>query len=339
MVDSVKTAKEKARYYMKKGIPCYVEGPPGIGKSEMWEQISKEEKIGFIDTRLAQMDPVDLRGLPRVIKEEGAEGVINYLTRWARPEELPDVERDGPRGIWLLDELGDCGKAMQTAAYQPVLNHRVGPHKISKGWYIAAAGNNQKHRAGAQPMSSALANRFAHLEIEADWDCFREYGNKVGLNPLIIGFTKFRPNLLHSMEGASLKAFPTPRSWFKASLVCDAPSNIRVGLIAGCVGEGAAGEFEAFLRTIDLPDFEEIVANPKKVRIPEQPSHKYALASMLAQHVERGNFAQVMQYIQRPEFGKDFEICTVLDAAKRDGTLTECKAFTDFANRNVNLTI
>ena len=208
MVDSVKSAKEKARYYMKKGIPTYVEGPPGVGKSEMWEQIAREEKISFIDVRLAQMDPVDLRGLPHVVKEKDERDQFTYLTTWSRPDFWPDEERDGPRGIMLLDELGDCGKAMQSAAYQVVLNHRAGPHIISKGWYIAAAGNNQKHRAGAQPMSSALANRFAHIEIEADWDCFREYGNKVGLNPLIIGFTKFRPNMLHNMEGASLKAFP-----------------------------------------------------------------------------------------------------------------------------------
>jgi hypothetical protein len=335
MVDSVKSAKVKFAYYLKKDIPVYIEGPPGVGKSEMVAQVAKESGIGFIDVRLGQMDPVDLRGLPTVLTTDDD----TTLTSWARPDFWPLEERDGPKGIMLLDELGDCGKAMQSAAYQVILNHCAGPHRIPKGWYIAAAGNNQKHKAGAQPMSSALANRFAHLEIEADWDCFREYGNKVGLNPLIIGFTKFRPNMLHNMEGASLKAFPTPRSWFRASLVCDAPGDIRMGLVAGCVGEGAAGEFEAFLKTIDLPDFEEIVANPKKTRIPDNPSHKYALASMLAQHVDKGTLGAVIQYCSRPDFGRDFEICTILDAVKRDNDITDCKAFTEFANRNQELIV
>ena len=115
--------------------------------------------------------------------------------------------------------------------------------------------------------------------------------------------------------------------------MCDAPSDIRMGLVAGCVGEGAAGEFEAFLRTIDLPDFEDIVANPKKTKIPSEPSHKYALASMLAQHVTAENFDKVMVYINRSEFGRDFEICTILDATKRNTDLTETSAFTNFANR------
>ena len=336
VIDSIKTAKEKVRRYMYAGIPCYLEGPPGVGKSECIEQITTEEKIGFIDTRAAQMDPVDLRGLPHNEKVNG-----HVITTWSRPDFLPDAQRHGEKGIWLLDELADCTKAMQSACYQPILNHCVGPHKIPPGWYICGAGNSQKHRAGAQAMSSALANRFAHITVEADWDCFREYGARNGLNPIIIGFTKQRPNMLHNMDGfvAGEKAFPSPRSWFKASLVCDAPSNMRMGLIAGCVGEAAAAEFEGFLRTVDLPDIDDICANPKKCHIPEQPSHKYALTTMLAQHATLSNFDKICIYISRPEFGRDFEVCVMLDASKRDESLAATAAFTAFANRNLSLVV
>jgi hypothetical protein len=330
MSETVKTAKELCRYYMRAGIPTYTQGPPGVGKSEMWQQIAAEEKIGFIDLRLAQLDPVDLRGLPTV---------ADKATIWSRPDFWPVEKRDGERGILLLDELGDCGKAMQSAAYQVVLDGKAGPHTIPKGWYRAGAGNSQKHRAGAQPMSSALANRFAWVEIEADLDCFIEYGNKVGINYLILGFLRFRPALLHSMEGGTLTAFPTPRAWAKAAKIVEAPADIRMKLVRGCVGEGAAGEFEAYMRTMDLPDFEDIVKEPKKTRIPKEPAHKYALSSMLAHRAERGNFDKIMQYIQRQEFGRDFEISTVLDATKRDTSLTDTGAFTAFANRNQDLTL
>jgi hypothetical protein len=320
---------------MEKGIPSYTEGPPGVGKSEMWKQIAQEKGIGFKDLRLAQMDPVDLRGLPKHVADKTGD-----FTKWARPDFWPIVERDGEKGIILFDELGDCGKAMQSAAYQIILDGCAGPHVIPPGWYRCGAGNNQKHRAGAQPMSSALANRFAWIEIEADVDCFREYGHKIGIHHFILGFIKFRPGLLHDMksEGA-LKAFPSPRSWAKAALVCDAPKEIRMKLVRGCVGEGAAGEFEAFMRAMDLPEFDEILADPKKCRIPNVPGHKYALASMLAQYAKRDNFDKVMTYIKRSEFGRDFEICTVLDASKRDATLTETRAFIEFANRNQDLTL
>lgn len=337
-IETVKTGKELVRYYIDKKIPVYVVGPPGVGKSEMMAQIAKEKGIGFIDVRLAQLDPVDLRGLPTVTMTE-VDGKKYAETTWARPDFWPVEERDGSEGIILFDELGDCGKAMQSAAYQIILDGRAGPHIIPKGWYRAGAGNDQKHRAGAQPMSSALANRFAHIELDADLECFREHANKIGVSPLILGFLKFRPNLLHQMPEGALRAFPTPRAWVKASLVCDAPRDIRLKLVAGCVGEGAAGEFEAFMRSIDLPELDEVCANPKKCRMPEAPAHKYAMSAMLAQGATKANFDKIMQYIQRSDFGRDFEICTVLDASKRDATLTETKAFTEFANRNQDLTL
>jgi hypothetical protein len=334
MSETVKTAKELFRYYLSKQIPVMVEGPPGVGKSEMIAQVADEAGIGFIDVRLGQMDPVDLRGLPAINKAR--EGMLS--TTWARPDFLPTVERDGEEGIILFDELSDCGKMMQSAAYQPILNGRVGPHIIPKGWYRCGAGNRQKDKAGAQPMSSALANRFAWVEVEADVECFREYGHKIGMHYLVLGFIKHRPALLHDMKSdGALRAFPSPRSWHKASLVCDAPADIRMKLVRGCVGEGAAGEFEAFLRAIDLPDIEEIIADPRRCRIPEQPAHKYALASMLAQYAKRDNFDKLTQYSKRDEFGKDFEICFMLDATKRETSLTETKAFVEFANRNPNL--
>jgi hypothetical protein len=136
-----------------------------------------------------------------------------------------------------------------------------------------------------------------------------------------------------------LKAFPTPRSWVSAAEYCEEPADVRGRLIAGCVGPGAAGEFEAFMRTMDLPDLQEILADPKKCRIPPEPAHKYALSSMLARYAERHTLDRIMAYIKRAEFGRDFEICTVLDATKRDRMLTETKAFIEFAARNKDFTL
>lgn len=328
MTETIKSAKALCQHYMAKNIPSYVEGPPGVGKSEMWQQIANEQGIPLIDLRLAQMDPVDLRGLP---KHTG-----NFTT-WARPDFWPLTERDGERGIILFDELGDCGKAIQSAAYQIILDGKAGPHVIPTGWYRCAAGNNRKHRAGAQAMSTALANRFAWVEVEADPECFHEHGNKVGYHHFVLGFIKFRPALLHSMEGADLRAFPTPRAWARVSLVCDTPEDVRLRLIRGLVGDGAAAEFTSYMKTLDLPSIEEIVADPKRCHVPKEPASRYALSSMLARYTTRQNIDKIMTYIKRPEFGRDFEICTVLDGTKRDAALTETKSFVDFANRNSDL--
>lgn len=333
-LESIKGAKELIRVYMAADIPVFLHGAPGVGKSDALRQIATEQKIGFKDLRLSMMDPVDLLGLP-VVTADGE-------TTWAKPAFWPNEKKDGERGIVLFDELTDIGRSMQSAAYQIILNRCAGPHKLPKGWYPCAAGNRREDKAAAQAMSSALGNRFAHIDVTPDPAAFREWGNINGINPLIIAFIQARPTMLHTMEGSDLRAFATPRSWAKASLVIDNDPSIRYKLLSGLIGAGVAGELEAFMKTIDMPSLEEIVDAPKKCRIPKEPSSRYACAAMLSQNaikdgLKGGNFSQICTYISRAEYGRDFEILTVLDASKRDASLTETKAFIEFANRNSDL--
>jgi hypothetical protein len=228
---------------------------------------------------------------------------------------------------------------MQSAAYQIILNRRAGPHVIPKGWYPCAAGNRRQDRAAAQAISTALASRFAWIEVLADTKCLLEYAVQKDWHEYVRAFLNFKPSAVHSMEGADLRAFPCPRQWERVSRICEAPREQLLRLVAALVGEGMAGEFHAFLKTVDIPDLEEIVGNPKKCRIPEQPSSKYALSCMLSRFATRENFVAIMTYVSRPEFGRDFEIVTVLDAIKRDITLMHMPVFIAFANKNKDLRI
>ena len=52
---------------MKAKRPIFLWGPPGIGKSELVQQIVDSGELGnayMIDMRLALMEPTDLRGYP-----------------------------------------------------------------------------------------------------------------------------------------------------------------------------------------------------------------------------------------------------------------------------------
>ncbi len=326
MSENIKTTKELARYYRSQDIPLWVHGSPGIGKSQAIRQLTYELRIGFIDVRLGSLMPEDLSGIP-------VPDMIKRLAIWLESEFWPNHERDGEEGIIIFDEISDASRALQSAAYKIILERQ----HLPPGWWPCAAGNRREDRAAAGAISTALANRFAHVEVEADLECTIEYFNAIGVNELITGFLRFRPGLLHSMEGANLLAFPTPRSWEQAGKVCDAPHGLRFKLMRGLVGEGPAGEFEAYAKVSDLPDLDDIVDNPAKTRIPSEPGTKYALSSMLARRAIRSNFDKICTYIKREEFGRDFEICTVLDATKRDDSLCETKAFVEFAKRNSDL--
>ncbi|MEZ0277326.1 MAG: ATP-binding protein, partial [Roseimicrobium sp.] len=131
-------------------------GAPGIGKSSIVAQTARAHDMQFIDLRLSQLAPTDLRGLP--VAHDG-------VSRWFPPEFLPTEGR----GVLVLDELNLAPPAMQGMAQQLVLDRRVGSYEVPDGGFIRAAGNRKEDRAAVFDMPAPLANRFIHLEVEPCW--------------------------------------------------------------------------------------------------------------------------------------------------------------------------
>ncbi len=242
-------------------ISTMIWGPPGIGKSSIVSQIAREHEIDFVDVRLSQLAPTDLRGLP--VAEDG-------ISKWFPPEFLP---RSG-KGILFLDELNMAPPAMQGVAQQLILDRRVGSYTVPDGWYVWAAGNRKEDRAAVFDMPAPLANRFLHLEVQSDFDSFKAYALEKRLHEQIIAFLSFRSTLLHKIDPHQ-PAFPTPRSWEMASALH------YVGLdIAPAVGTGATAEFTAYLQVYqNLPDLISILEGKgDKIGFPKEPSARYATA-------------------------------------------------------------
>ncbi len=330
--ETIEGAKEMARIFRAKDIPLYMHSAPGIGKSDIMRQLAHEDESGFIDVRVGTMLPEDLTGIPVPDLEK-------RLAVWLRAAFWPEVKRDGARGIIAFDELSDANRQLQSCIYRVILDRQIGDYKLPDGWWPVAAGNRREDRAAAQSISTALANRFAHVQIRADADCWAAWANLNDIDPMLIGFIKYRPNLIHSMEGADLLAFPSPRSWARASKVFDAPQGMRFKLVAANVGEGAASEVETYFKLAELPDLEEILTNPGKAPIPEEPAGRYALSSLLSRKMTKENFPAILKYINRDGYGADFGTVTVLDATKRDPLLCETPTFTTWAKNNKTLKI
>lgn len=347
--ETMRTAPELIHVYLDIDKPVWVEGKPGVGKSDLWRQIAKQRYAsgnfsGFIDIRLGQLDPVDLRGLP-VVERTADEA----FTMWSKANMWPKLERDGPKGIILFDELADTTRSMQSAAYQVILDRCIGDHKLLPGWIPVAASNRREDKAAAMSVSTALASRFAWIEIVPDKDSFREHGDANGYHHFVTGFIGLRgDDLLHNMEKSDGKAFPCPRQWESVSRICHnlgVDTLPRTGvnehrlqrLVRGLVGDGPAGEFITFWRGIDLPTFEEILRDPKRCRIPMEPAGRYALTGLISGKLARENIDKALLYTQREDFGPDFEACVVFAATKRDASLCETEGYIDFGRRHRKL--
>lgn len=333
---TITQAKRMSLHYFNEYQPVFWWGAPGIGKSEGIQQLADEHFDGnLIDFRATLRDPVDLRGLPKLDEKAG-------VVKWLPPEELPNEKRHGKRGILFLDELNAANPQVQVACYSLVLDRRLANYELPEGWIIAAAGNRAKDRAAAQRMSRALSNRFAHIDVEADASSWLESYAVHHCDPMLVGFIRFRPDLLIDEDpgkgGTDDRAYRTPRSWTRAGKHCNAPDDIRMGLIKGQVGEEGAVEFEAFIRTYqNLPDLDDIFDDPKGTPLPKEPSAIYAVTAALGRHSTRQNFEAALTYAAR--LGPDYEIVTCMDATNRDESLTKSKAYISFVKRHPDVQI
>ncbi|BAZ27157.1 hypothetical protein NIES4073_80730 [Kalymmatonema gypsitolerans NIES-4073] len=240
-------------------------GPPGIGKSSIVAQLARKHQIDFIDVRLSQLAPTDLRGLP--VPEDG-------VSKWYPPEFLPS----SGRGILFLDELNMAPPAMQGVAQQLILDRRVGSYILPQGWFVWAAGNRKEDRAAVFDMPSPLANRFLHLHVEPDFKSFKSYALSAKIHEQIIAFLSFRTTLLHKLDPQQ-PAWPSPRSWEMASQLH------TVGLdIAPAVGIATAAEFNAYIKLYDnLPNLTQIfTGRGDAIKFPSEPSVRYATTIGLA---------------------------------------------------------
>lgn len=234
-------------------------GPPGIGKSSIVAQTARQHGIEIIDLRLSQLAPTDLRGLP--VAEDGQ-------SKWFPPEFLP---KDG-RGILFLDEINMAPPAMQGVAQQLILDRRVGSYRVPEGWFIWAAGNRKEDRAAVFDMPAPLANRFIHLEMEQDFDSFKQHALRQGMHEHLLAFLAYRPKLLHAMKPGEMR-WPSPRAWMMADCLYKAELNI-----APAVGDAAATEFQAYVSLYEkLPDLDGILHGKAAPEFPAEPSIRYAI--------------------------------------------------------------
>jgi SpoVK/Ycf46/Vps4 family AAA+-type ATPase len=256
--------------------PVMLWGPPGVGKSQMVAQVAIKYSVPVIDIRLSQMEPTDLRGIPFR---------VGNIVEWATPAMLPDAKRHGDEGILFLDEITSAAPTVSAAAYQLILDRRLGEYHVPQHWAIFAAGNRQGDRGVTYSMPAPLANRFSHFAVDTHLDDWVAWAYVNNIDERIIAFLRFRPELLFDFDPAhNPVAFPSPRSWEFAHRALakfgDRPE-LLLGAIEACVGPAGGVELKAFIDNLDdLPDIDAIV-NGGSTTVPKETDLQYAVAAAL----------------------------------------------------------
>ncbi len=221
-------------------------GTRGVGKSSIVRQVAEHFGVPLVDLRLTTIEPVDIRGAIYADEVQGR-------TVWFPPEFLPAPS--DPQGILFLDELTAADQRLQISAYSLILDRKVGNYRLPDGWQVVAAGNASFHGAVSHDMSTALADRMFHFNVQSVIDAFLEHAIAHEFAPEVMAYLRVRPDRLDdtaSQLAADHLIGASPRGWEDVSNVLKSglAEPARRLFVQGRIGAANAAEFFGVLREI-----------------------------------------------------------------------------------------
>ena len=288
-------AKTRIMHSMKKKRPIFIWGPPGIGKSDVVHQIGEYMDAHVIDIRLSLWEPTDIKGIPYYAANDNT-------MQWAPPVDLPDAKmaKKYKNIILFLDEMNSAAPAVQAAAYQLILNRRVGQYTLPDNVYIVAAGNREADKGVVYRMPAPLSNRFVHLELAVDFDDWFQWAVDNKIHKDVVGYLQFSKKDLYDFDPKSpSRSFATPRSWSFVSelLEDDLDEETQTDLVSGCVGEGLAIKFSAHRKVAaQMPNPTEILSGKVKELQTKEISAMYSLTVSLCYELKEASDKNVKDF-------------------------------------------
>lgn len=309
-------------------VQTMIWGPPGIGKSARIEQFCAEHDVRCHVVCMAGRDPGDLPGymVPEVEKRQA----ILLPSVWVRSI----LDDDKHHHVVFFDEWNNAAPATQAAALTLIQSGIVGDIRLpmERVSFVAAC-NPSEQAANAMDLSAAMANRFAHFHVKADFDEWASWLMLQKVNTAVAssvaGFLRKLPHLFCNVPEDMVKAsgpWPSPRSWFNAIRMCSSVDDLPEAAEA-CCGEGVAVELTGYLKDLDLPDPEALLTGNDK--LPDRADKLFAsltgVVSVLANNPTEKRWYQMWTVIEHAaKKAKDIATVAALSArvmAKQDNNI------------------
>lgn len=198
--------------------PLFLLGAPGIGKTQIMEQVARECKVNLVSYTITHHTRQSAIGLPFIAEREFL-GVPHTVTEYTMSEIVASVyekmEKTGIKeGILFIDEINCVSETLAPAMLQFLQCKTFGNQSIPKGWLIAAAGNPPEYNKSVREFDVVTMDRVKKIEVEPDFQAWKEYAYQTGIHPAVLSYLNTKPQCFYQMETTvDGKMFTTPRGW------------------------------------------------------------------------------------------------------------------------------
>lgn len=319
--------------YIEANEPVQVAGPPGIGKSEVVQQMVKanSERDGFewglCLLFAAALSPVDMYGflVPGETVWIDIEGKkhTSRISEFTVPPWMMSI--DGKpmnaykRGIVVFEEFDKSDPDTKKAAAEPILNGSLGRHRLHSGISRVILVNRAEDRSGTTKNFDFLINRRGELNFQASMDGWLKWAMSRNVDPIFTSFAERHPAVVFTNKVPDVQGpFVTPRSLVKCNNVMSQRRTEKGEIVVddvtnqvaqGYLGTAATAQLMAWLKVkTETPDWDDIVKRPEQVEVPARADACLMSCHECAHRVDMRTINPVITYMRRmpKEFAMTF---------------------------------
>ena len=198
--------------------PIFMIGPPGIGKTAIMEQIAQDLNVGLVSYSMTHHTRQSALGLPFITSEK-YDGEEFQISEYTMSEIIASVyklrkETGHKEGILFLDEINCVSETLAPAMLQFLQYKVFGTHQIPRGWIVVTAGNPPEYNKSVREYDIATWDRLKRIDVEPDYEVWKEYAYKKGIHGSILTFLEIKKNYFYVVETTvDRKSFVTARGW------------------------------------------------------------------------------------------------------------------------------